>query len=518
MVNMDLDRLTRFHRKKKSSCTLVLHPNNHPSDSDLVEVNAEGRVTALHPKPHKDLIYYRNLVNAGVYVFSPDILPFLEKGKKADFGRDVFPRIFTDLGMYGYITSEYLKDMGTLERWKEVNEDYRTGKVFQQSLENKQKAIFLDRDGVLNIEKSFIIKPEDLVLYDFVTYSMHQINSSEYLAIVITNQSVIARNLCTIDELETIHKKLETGLGAEKAYLDAIYYCPHHPDKGYPEERPEYKIDCDCRKPKPGLFLKASRNFNIDLSESWMIGDSERDVLAGKNAGCKTVGVMTGYGTAKTGVRPDFLFTDLAEAVGFILDDPYAEEFSMIKIRADSLNKRPVIIAVAGNSRSGKSNFVSYLDIRFRKSGYSVLKIGLDNWILPEKVRKDCRDVYDRFNPGIIEKDLKRLLKGETVDLKSYANHPHRKSQRLIYEFNQEDIVILDGVVALGLYEVRQLADIKIFMDIDEKLLRHRIEQYYTWRQKEKNEIEELFQKRRGDEYQLIEKDRKFADFVINAS
>ncbi len=105
----------------------------------------------------------------------------------------------------------------------------------------------------------------------------------------MTNQPVIARGEVSFEELEGIHNKMETLLGEKGAYLDAIYYCPHHPHKGYEGECPELKIECDCRKPKPGMLFKAAEDFNIDLSQSWMIGDGENDVKAGINAGCKTV-------------------------------------------------------------------------------------------------------------------------------------------------------------------------------------------------------------------------------------
>lgn len=518
MVNMEISKLIQFHQKKQSDCTIVVHPNNHPYDSDLVEINKEGRVTALHPKPHDHIKYYCNLVNAGVYIFKPQILNFLEKGKKADFGHDVFPRIYNQLNMYGYVTSEYLKDMGTPERWEEVNEDYKSGKIFQLSYENKQKAIFIDRDGVLNVERSFISRPEDFEIFDFVPDSIRMINESEYLGIVITNQSVIARNLCTVNELETIHKKLETELGNKRTWLDAIYYCPHHPDKGYPEENSEYKIDCECRKPKPGLFLKASRNFNIDLKESWMIGDSERDIMAGKNAGCKTIGVMTGYGMAKTKIKPDFFFADLYEAVQFITNNPYIEEFRLLNKKVGTLAKGPVIITIAGNTRSGKSNFASYLDMNFTNLGHKVLRIELDNWILPADKRKYTKNVYDRFQSEKIEDDILKILDRKPVSVQTYANHPERESQPVEYTFNGEDIIIIEGIVALGLYKIRKLADIKIFMDIEETLLRQRFHKYYTWRKKSDEEIENLFKKRQTDEYHFIEKDRKFADFIINST
>src|SRR4030042_1379411 len=421
MINMDLNRLTDFHSQKQSQCTLVLHPNNHPYDSDLVEADSDGKIISFHPKPHENLLYYHNLVNAGVYVFSPDVLNYLEKGTKADFGREVFLRIFNDLRMYGYQTFEYLKNMGTPERWEEVSHDYKTGKIFQFNYENPQKAIFLDRDGVLNVEKSFISQPEELELYDFAPEAIQKINESQYLTIVVTNQSVIARNLCTLEELDLIHEKLATDLGMQHAYLDALYFCPHHPDKGYPEERVEYKIECDCRKPKPGLFHRAAKDFNINLNDSWMIGDSERDILAGINAGCKTIGVMTGFGMATGKVHPDFFFADLLGAARFILQDPYQNHFNELKEKVKSFEKRPVIISVAGNSRSGKTNFVSYLNLSFKKHGYTVLTIDLDNWILPEPDRKQCKNVYDRFQGRKIEDDIAKLLDGEVISLQTYA-------------------------------------------------------------------------------------------------
>ena len=100
----------------------------------------------------------------------------------------------------------------------------------------------------------------------------------------------------TFDELDMIHNKMETLLGKKGAYLDAIYFCPHHPDKGYDGERPELKIECNCRKPRPGMLLKAAKDFNIDLSKSWMVGDSQNDISAGIGAGCKTafIGKNTG--------------------------------------------------------------------------------------------------------------------------------------------------------------------------------------------------------------------------------
>jgi len=516
MVNMDLDRLVAFHVIKNSECTLVLHPNNHPSDSDLVEMNVTGRITAFHPKPHPPGLIYRNLVNAGVYVLSRSVLKWIEKGKKTDFGRQIFPSIYKDIRMYGYHTAEYLKDMGTPERLEQVSDDWKSGKIAAAAYEHKKKAFFLDRDGVLNEEKNFISRPEDLEIYEYTPDAIRRMNEAGYLSVVVTNQSAIARNLCTVEEVEAIHRKLETDLGEKGAWLDAIYYCPHHPDKGYPEENPVYKIECDCRKPKTGMFQKAAEKFNIDLSGSVMVGDSERDIQAGKNAGCVTVGVRTGYGIRNTAVMPDYFFENLKEAVDFLLDEPYGNVFRTLAEKYKNRKKNQFIVSVAGNARSGKSTLSAYLQQKFRENHLNALKIELDHWILPENKRAGCRNVYDRFRLDDIVADIGRMLSGETIQVNTYANHPDRHSQPLQYSTRDFSVILLDGIVALSHEFLRSIADFKIFMEIPEEIFYPRFIRYYRWRGKSVEEARALMEKRKSDEYQLIEKESKFADLVIN--
>ncbi len=512
MINMNLPRLIKFHHQKKSECTLVLHPNDHPYDSDLVEINDKGKVIAFHPKPHKEGIYYKNLVNAGAYLMSSKIMIFLEKGKKADFGREVFPAIYQKLEMYGYNTSEYLKDMGTPERLEQVIHDYNSEKIARSNYDVKQRAVFLDRDGVINVEKSFIHTPEDMELYPFTPAAIRKINASEYKAIVVTNQSVIARNLCSIEELDVVHKKMETDLGLQGAKIDALYYCPHHPDKGFPEERPEYKIDCTCRKPKPGMLLKAADDYNIELTRSFIIGDSHRDILAGKNAGCVTVGVMTGYGLKKTPLKPDYFFPNLEEAVNYIIDEPYARVFEKID---DFTAKVPRIIAIGGNSQSGKSTLATYLQLKFEEEGLMTLKIELDNWILPEQERTSNMNVFHRFQQELMEKELQQILSGIRVEKTIYPNHPDRIPLPVVYQYEGADVIIIEGVVALSSQVIRELANVKVFVDISDALQKKRLKQYYLWRGKSEKESTDIYNKRYKDEYQIIKKAINFADFVV---
>lgn len=517
MISMDLNRFVAFHTSKKSECTLVLHPNDHPHDSDLVEMDDESRVVAFHAKPHPSGVWYHNMVNAGVYILSHKVLGMLQKGIKADFGRDIFPGIYKNVRMYGYHTTEYLKDMGTPERLNKVQNDWIAGKITRSNYGNKQSAVFLDRDGVLNVERSFISKPEELELYSYTAASIKKLNQAGLLTIVVTNQSAVARNLCTEEEVKNIHKKMETELGEQGAWLDAIHYCPHHPDKGFPEENPTYKIDCDCRKPKTGMFMKAIEKFNIDPRTSYMIGDSERDIKAGSNTGCVTIGVRTGYGIKKTSIIPDFMFSNLAEAVNFIVEEPYRLHVDEVFRRFENHKGRlPFVILIGGNTRSGKSTLAACLRLSFEKQGHHVLQVGLDNWILPEEERRENMNVYDRFRLMSLENDIVDLIGGQSLKLATYVHHPERNSIPVEYNPANARVIIVEGVVALSSSMIRQLAHLKLFTGTDKETFRKRFYEYYTWRGKTINEAALLFEKREQDEFQLIEKESKLADLIIN--
>lgn len=288
VMDIALDQMLTFHQNNHSDATLFLHPNDHPYDSDLVKIDSHNQISGFYSKPHPENLVCRNLVNAALYILSPRVLNYIPQGCKSDFGKHIFPKLLAEeLQLFGYISPEYIKDMGTPERYEKVCNDVIIGKVARLNKQYSRAAVFLDRDGVVSKEVDLLCKPEQLELIDGAAEAIHYINQKGYLAVIVTNQPVIARNLCSIEELEYIHNKLETLLGTQHAYLDAIYYCPHHPDKGYPEERPEYKIACECRKPKPGMLLQAAKDWNINLSESYMIGDRDTDLLAGNNASVK---------------------------------------------------------------------------------------------------------------------------------------------------------------------------------------------------------------------------------------
>jgi D-glycero-D-manno-heptose 1,7-bisphosphate phosphatase len=184
------------------------------------------------------------------------------------------------------------------------------------------RAIFLDRDGTLNEEDGYITSPERFRLYSFAAEAVRLINQSGWKAIVLTNQSGVARDYFTETTLIEIHEQMKESLRLQGARIDAIYYCPHHPDYG----PPLYRLDCDCRKPRPGLAERAARDFNLDLNRCYVIGDRYRDIETGHAVGARGVLVMTGYGRGEYEAdrerwarQSDHVAEDLLDAVKLIL-------------------------------------------------------------------------------------------------------------------------------------------------------------------------------------------------------
>lgn len=313
VFDVDFNRMVAFHKCHGGLVTLFTHPNSHPYDSGLIIAKDDKCVEAWLTKEDARPQFYKNRVNAGLHVIDPIILNQVsidpniigtinpETGKviKVDLDRQLLKPLAGTGKMFCYDSPEYVKDMGTPERYYSVVKDYCSGLVQAKNLSNKQKAVFIDRDGTINKYVGFLRDVKEFALNGGIAEAVKKINVSGYLAIVVTNQPVIARGEVSQNELEEIHNKMETMLGLEGAYLDGIYFCPHHPHKGYEGEVVELKIECECRKPKPGMLLKAADDFNIDLTNSYMIGDGENDILAGLAAGCCTI-LINGEGTSQS--------------------------------------------------------------------------------------------------------------------------------------------------------------------------------------------------------------------------
>jgi histidinol-phosphate phosphatase family protein len=328
MVNVDLDRIWKAHESAKADATLLLHPNDHPLDSDLVEVDETSRITAFHHRPHPEGRWFQNLVNAGLYVLEKSALAAssslltAHSSRMVDFGKDLFPALLrAGAPLFGYNSPEFIKDIGTPARYDRVCAQFANGTIARSSLATPQRAVFLDRDGTLIVDKDNLRSADGLELLPGVAEAIRELNHHAWRTVVVTNQPVIAKGWATEADLQTIHNKLETLLGREHAFLDRIYYCPHHPAAGFEGERKELKIRCACRKPGIGMIQTAVADLNIDLTQSWLIGDTTTDLQTAKNAGLRSILVGTGAAgrDGKHGEKPDHEANTLAEAVRMVL-------------------------------------------------------------------------------------------------------------------------------------------------------------------------------------------------------
>lgn len=184
-----------------------------------------------------------------------------------------------------------------------------------------KRAVFLDRDGVINEDVHHLRDPQDLRLIPGSAQAIRRLNSCSIPVVVVTNQSVVARGYISEEQVVGIHQTLSALLAGSGAHIDRFYYCPHHPTEGLPP----YRRECDCRKPKPGMLLQAAQELDCALAHSYLIGDTATDLIAGRRAGCHVVLVQTGYGLKtlrewREPFQPDYNALNLEQAVQWILE------------------------------------------------------------------------------------------------------------------------------------------------------------------------------------------------------
>ena len=522
IMDINLQKMIEFDKQNNSMATLLVHPNDHPYDSDIVNINEFNNIIELIPKSDKRLIK-PNMVNAALYILSPEILNFINKDELCDFGINVFPKILANHKIIkAYHSAEYIKDMGTPDRLLKISSDVKNGKVERLNNQNKRKAIFLDRDGVINKEISNLNKIENFELLDSVSEAILKINKSDFLAIVVTNQPIIAKGLCSFNELKEIHNKLETLLGLQHAYLDKIYFCPHHPEKGFNNEIVDLKIKCICRKPNIGMITQAINDFNIDISGSFIIGDRTVDIQTGINANLNTILVNTGYAGSDNiySVKPDFISNNLLEAVNVILNLENNLEIQSAILKIKELvksNKKLLKISICGLSRSGKSTLIKYFQQALLPSNIESIVIHLDYWILPYSKRKPSMDVRDRYQYPKITSDLSFLFKNNTVKLKPYESSTREISnEEISITLNDTKLIFIDGVISIDHPYVFSESDLKIFVKTDEEIRKNKFFEFYKSKNLSENEIVDLYYKRIYDENEIITNSKSKADLIIN--
>lgn len=521
VFDFNIGRMVDFHEKYSPDATLFLHPNDHPHDSDLVEVDDQNRILKFHPYPHPSDVNLPNLVNAGVYIIERDILKNLDGlPAKPDFGKHVFSLLLAQNGyLMGYRSPEYIKDAGTPERLKKVSRDLLTGRVTQRSLLNPVPAVFIDRDGTLIEEHGYIRQPSEVSLLPGVGRSLAKLNGSNYRIVLITNQPVIARGECDETGLKQVHNRLETLLGAEGAYLDAMYYCPHHPDAGFAGERSDLKIVCECRKPNIGLIEQAKLELNIDLTKSWMIGDTTTDSLTAKRAGVSSILVNTGYAgrDAKWPCIPDFECATFVQAADLIM-----RRWPVLRARAVELVKSVesgAIILVGGLARSGKSTWAASFAAALREHGRPSVVIPLDNWLRGEDDRSGSA-VLDRYDLAAMHSFLAdaRLVPGSKLIPRYDRVERHSISNGVEIDVPEGAIFIVEGVPALADELLRGMAAMRVYVERPEHDRVQEMAENYRWRGWDETRIAALVAERYAEEVPFIENTKVFAEVVLKES
>lgn len=516
MFDIDLVRFQAFHEEEKlAGASLFLHPNDHPQDSDLVAMDDQCRVTGFYPYPHDPKVYLPNLVNAGMYYFRKAVLQTWAGNKAAiDFGKDIFPALIKQgVLLRGYNSPEYIKDCGTPKRLDKVSAHYDSGLISSSNLRFKQKLIFLDRDGTINRSVDQLAKAEDFELLPGVAQAIAKINHAGYRAVVVTNQPVLARGECTPAELETIHRKMQTLLGEHGAYVDRIYYCPHHPDSGFVGEVKALKQACDCRKPAIGMITQAQKELNADLSASWMIGDSTADVLAAQVAGVRSILLETGNAglDEKYPVVPDHISPNLPAAVNYILHD---HPRLLQQCESWSQNIAPGdLVLIGGLSRSGKSTLAHCLQEVLQLKGIGAHLLSADGWLkAPEHRGQNVIERYDMSALNQLAQSLVDRKQDLSIQLPIYSKRDIKANRSIEKAIRPQDVVIIEGTTALILTAAQNQKSVHTwYVQIDEVKRKKRLLAEYALRGKPVQDAQNIYAQRLLDEVPLIGSSRAYA-------
>jgi histidinol-phosphate phosphatase family protein len=520
LFNIRIDRFIAAHLTAKADATLLLHPNDHPHDSDLVECDASGRITRFHSYPHEEGRWLPNLVNAAFYAVEKRALrDWQDFSRPSDFAKDLFPAM-VDAGahLHGYCSFEYIKDLGTPKRLDKVEQHLRTGRVARASLEVKQAVVFLDRDGTLNVQNGFVRTPDELELLPGAEFAVKAWNDAEYRVALVTNQPVIARGECSLTTLREIHAKLETLLGVHGAYIDALEYCPHHPDRGFAGEIEDLKVTCLCRKPGTLMLERAATLLNADIARSWMVGDSTADIMAGARIGARTVLVGTGSGgqDGKYGIQPDFSVKNVLEASQLIT--VLAPRMATQAASLIDIIEPGALIVIGGLARSGKSTLAAWIASEIRRRGMGCSVLSLDSWIRPADLRKP--GVLGRFDLEKAKATVAPWLAGASIDVvaPTYDRMRRQEGTPIQLSVSDRDAFIIEGVPALALdFRASSRSIHTVFLDGNEQLRAERVITDMVERGvADRVGAESEFQLREQDEHDFVRALRSRASYSVS--
>jgi mannose-1-phosphate guanylyltransferase / phosphomannomutase len=526
LFDIALAPLWELHRRKKALLTVVAHPNDHPRSSDLI-VEHDGLVQEILPHGRPRQHDHRNLVPAGLYLASPAFFAALEPGAKADMINDVLPRLLAaGAPIAAYNTPEYLRDIGSPTRHALAERDLLSGEVRALSSAHPRSAIFFDCDGVLNEEPGDpgIVIPDDVRTIPGAGAALRRARAAGLLTVAVTNRPQVAKGLVTFEGLDHILGRLEALLAEDGGVLDRIYACPHHPDSGFAGEIPELKIRCECRKPGTLLLRQALADLPIDGRRSMLIGDSLRDIGAARGIGIWAYGVRTGYGCrdreryrreAGTPPIPDLMFETVSEAVEFgvgyrALAAPLMADI----IRVMGQGRKPVLVAVSGRSRAGKSAIAHAVTRSLIEDGVAGLHVRLDDWIMsaPEREPRASAETRNRIDalPGVVA----ALRAGTSVSAPGYDAATRGAGAAVAYDASGRSVILLDGSFAAHA-SLRAMLDLAVFVAVQPHVQRERFAAFYLWKGLDRQAIEALWRERAEDEWPAVDAQQEGADLVL---
>ena len=322
-VDFDARRLADFHEECDDNviASLLVRQSDHPWDSHLVDVSDDGEVNDFIFEQDETRLY-KNFGNVAIYGCSKSILNYIPDGIPSDYGRDIFPAILKDKGRLKALELEvtgFVRDMGTPDRLELVENYLKRKSRSAIAIENPKplKVAFIDRDGTLNMEKGLISSPDQIEMISGAAEAVAKLCEAGWRCFIITNQPVIARGLCDEVILDAINARVTSVIDAAGGSIEKIYYSPYHPETHHGDGVKELRRASDCRKPGSGMLYQAEEENNLDLAEVIMIGDTFRDIIAGKGAGVRTCHL--GLEQEAKDLGSDYSFPSLSRFVEHIL-------------------------------------------------------------------------------------------------------------------------------------------------------------------------------------------------------
>ncbi len=521
IFDVNFQHFLDFHLRKKADISIIGRPNDHPQTSDIVEVNTRSRIINIFPKKEiRDAGFLkRNLVPVGIYILKAEVIGrsknFFLANCRYDFFNDFFPTLLAKkYKLFLYKSTEYIKDIGTEEGFRQAKKDLDSNLPSLLSTLNARPTIFFDCDGVLNqnITPHGLLSHHQLSIIKDAGNAIHKANVNGFLSIAITNKPQMAKGLIDKNELSRIFSKLELEISKDKGFFDDIFWCPHHPEDGFKGEVKSLKKNCFCRKPGIGLFMKALKSHNIDLKNSSIIGDSYRDIEAGKKLGINTYGVETGVGCrdCNSSNFPDILFRDVGQAVDFITNNHQVAKKIASKIK---LSSSPYIIAISGQSRTGKSTLAHALFRFYRSDGRNVIHVRLDNWITPFDERGD-NTYQQKMGVSSYKNIIDAINKGLSIYAPGYNSLTRKRCNPIKYDFYGKEVIILDG--CLSSLKIKKSIHFHIHINDSIELIKQRQISYLKHKNIGDNEIKMIIAERLANEWSCTQSQQEYADLLIN--